>query len=146
MFVRKVLLLLMSSPVYAAHCLIDVQPVAFGNYDIFYPAPLDVASNITVQCSSAEPFRITMDSGINGDGSFVFRRMAGGTGSTNLIYNLYLDASRQQIWGDGSGGSLIYSGNTSAASTQIPLYARIPPGQRVETGFYSDSVLVTVEW
>lgn len=131
---------------HATHCVIDAQPVSFGSYDIFSPAPLDAVSYVNVQCSTNDPFRITIDSGINGDGSFVFRRLQGGDNVTSLNYNLYLDVSRRQVWGDGSGGSLFYTGTPQAGGGQIPIYGRIQPGQRVATGFYQDSVMVTVEW
>jgi spore coat protein U-like protein len=122
-----------------------VQPLSFGDYDMFYPAPLDSQAFINLQCSTNDPFRVTVDSGLNGDGSFSLRRMSS-TGRTNLLYNLYLDPSRRQIWGDGNGNSSFYSATPLNGRAQIPIYGRVPPAQPVETGIYRDSVIVTVEW
>jgi len=129
----------------ANHCLVDVEPLAFGDYDIFYPAPLDTQANINLQCTSNDPFRVTMDSGMNGDGSFTFRRLQSG-GGTSLLYNLYLDPSRRQVWGDGNGSSGFFSGSPVQGLSRLVVYGRIAPGQQAETGLYSDSVIVTVEW
>ena len=139
------LLNVVSSNVSANHCLVDVEPLSFGDYDIFYPAPLDTQANINLQCTSNEPFRVTMDTGMNGDGSFTFRRLQSG-GSTSLLYNLYLDSSRRQVWGDGNGSSGFFSGSPVQGFSRLVVYGRIAPGQRVETGLYRDSVIVTVEW
>ena len=136
---------LTSADVGATHCLVDVQPLAFGDYDIFYPAPVDTQGYLSLQCSSNDPFRVTMDAGMTGDASFSFRRMTS-SGSTALLYNLYIDASRRQVWGDGNGSSGFYTGNPIMGSSRLVVYGRIPPGQPVETGLYRDSVIVTVEW
>ena len=139
------LLNIVSFNVSANHCLVDVEPLAFGDYDIFYPAPLDTQANINLQCSSNDLFRVTMDMGMNGDGSYAFRRMQSG-GSTSLLYNLYLDPSRRQAWGDGNGNSGFYSGVPVQGFSRLVVYGRIAPAQQVETGLYRDSVIVTVEW
>lgn len=147
MHVKKLLfVLLFYMPlVNASHCLVDVQPLAFGDYDIFYPAPLDTQAFINLQCSSNDPYRVSADAGMDGDGSYSFRRMTG-AGSTRLMYNLYLDVSRRQVWGDGNGSSAFYSGSPVNGRAQLVYYGRLPPGQQVEAGVYRDSVIVTVEW
>ena len=47
-----------------------------------------------------------------------------------LAYNLYREASRSIIWGDGTGGSAVGSG-TGATHT---VYGRIPSRQNVYAG------------
>lgn len=139
------LMLIVSTQAQGNHCLVDVQTMAFGEYDIFYPGPVDAQGFVNVQCTSNDPFRVSADVGMNGDTSFTFRRMNGG-GATSLLYNLYLDPSRTQVWGDGNGNSMFYSGSPINGRAQFPFYGRIPPAQQVETGVYRDSVIVTVEW
>jgi spore coat protein U-like protein len=68
------------------------------------------------------------------------------TGSDFLDYNLFRDNGRTSIWGDGTGGSssqfiLFLIANTPRILT---VYGRIPPGQDVSVGQYSDVLTVTV--
>jgi len=139
------LLVLQCVTAQANHCFVNAQGVYFGAYDSFLPAPLDATGFIQVDCQSSEPFRVIIDGGLDGDSAFAYRRMQG-DGASSLLYNLYLDPQRRQIWGDGSGDSLFYSGTPVGATTRLNVYGRIPPAQRVEPGSYRDAVVVTVEW
>ena len=48
-----------------------------------------------------------------------------------LQYNLYQDASRSLIWGDGTGGTSIYSATVTVLQIStiitVTVYGRIPP-------------------
>jgi len=68
-----------------------------------------------------------------------------------LQYNLYVDASRSQIWGDGSGGTLVvndsYSLATSPTTRQYFVYGRIAGGQSGGTaGIYNDAITITLDY
>jgi spore coat protein U-like protein len=65
------------------------------------------------------------------------------SGTTPLRYNLYLDAGRTQIFGDGTGGTVTFTGAT-AATANLTVYVRIFAQQSVRSDSYSDSVVVTV--
>jgi spore coat protein U-like protein len=66
-------------------------------------------------------------------------------GAAALSYNLYLDAARISVWGDGSGGTSTYGPLQPAeGSTSIPIYGRAPGGQNASPGNYSDTVVVTL--
>jgi spore coat protein U-like protein len=88
--------------------------------------------------------RISISTG--GSGTYGTRRMSG-PGSL-LAYNLFLDATHQTVWGDGSGGSqpLIHNNIVIYVNYTATIYGRIPPLQSVGLGTYSDSPVVTVEW
>jgi spore coat protein U-like protein len=66
------------------------------------------------------------------------------TGSDQLNYNLFVDASRVVVWGDGSGGSSTVA--LTAAAADIPVYGRVPGGQNVPAGSYIDTIVVTVTY
>lgn len=83
-------------------------------------------------------------------GSYSPRKMSGGRGS--LGYNLYLDAARVTIWGDGSGGTLPLRGTmllspTSPAQQVIHnIYGLIPALQDVYAGTYTDTITITLTY
>ncbi|AAU90451.1 MULTISPECIES: Csu type fimbrial protein [Methylococcus] len=83
-------------------------------------------------------------------GSYNPRRMSGGRGS--LGYNLYLDAARVTIWGDGSGGTfplrgtLLLNPTTPVQQVIHNIYGLIPPLQDVYAGTYTDTVTITLTY
>jgi spore coat protein U-like protein len=116
-----------------------VTSPAFGTYDPFATTPLDAVGSITHSCPKTRPVQILLDSGASA--SFTPRAMVSGTGQ--LAYNLYLDPPSTpgaRIWGDGSGGTYIYSG---AGKVTVPLYGRVFAQQDVAAGAYSDTVTIT---
>lgn len=137
--------LLICTPAWATHCVVNVQSLNFGVYQPFDPGPLSSQAGIEVFCEAPVPYQVSMDAGLNANGDIRDRRMQGPTVST-LRYNLYLDAAASQLWGDGSAGTEIFSGLAGAEAQVIPLHGRVPPGQMPEPGVYSDSVIVTISW
>jgi len=141
-----IVLLLMfdiATPVLAAHCSVSTQSLAFGNYDIFFPGPLDATTYLSIQCDTPAPFRVSMDSGANNNGGFLFRNMS--SGAEMLSYNLYLDSARNMVWGDGRDGSDVLIGEGALSPQRIPVYGRIPAGQNAGVGTYSDSIIVNID-
>ncbi len=128
---------------WAAHaqtCTVSVTPVNFGNYSPF-AAALDSTGQVSVNCTGVASYTVTMNAGIHGGGSFVGRRMS--NGQSALSYQLYSDAARTMVWGDGSGGSTSVSAPSSGALT---VYGRVPARQNVSAGAYSDTILVTIDY
>ena len=81
--------------------------------------------------------------GSGGGGSFNPRRLT--SGGNGLNYNMYLDPSRTQVFGDGSAGTSKVAGSC-AATCIVTIYGRIFGGQSVPGGSYQDSILVTLEF
>jgi spore coat protein U-like protein len=80
---------------------------------------------------------VSLSSGV---GTFAARQMR--SGAQSLVYNLYLDASHLSIWGDGSPGTSLLS--LSGTGGNYTVYGRIPAGQNVLVGGYSDTITVTL--
>jgi spore coat protein U-like protein len=84
----------------------------------------------------------------SGDGDFRQRIMRSGTDV--LPYNLYLDASRLQVWGDGSqstgelSGSVVLSGPVYSHS--YPVFARLLSTSSAKAGPYSDALVVQLDY
>jgi spore coat protein U-like protein len=88
---------------------------------------------------------ITVDLDKGGSSTFTPRRMIKGT--EPLTYNLYLNAARTTIWGDGTGGTSRYSDpNPPNKDTIVTIYGRVPAGQDVTAGAYTDTVTATITW
>lgn len=136
---------LLAAPVAEAACNISTTAVTFGTYNVFQGAPDDAAGQVTFQCTTFELFvRIDLDRG--GAPSFDPRQMR--QGSEILTYNLYRDASRNTIWGDGTGGTQSYFQLFVPRNQNInvPVYGRIPAGQDVSAGIYTNTVTATIQF
>jgi spore coat protein U-like protein len=121
----------------ATSCSIDATgAVAFGPYDWTAVAPTDSTGTITYTCDG--PALVVLSQGSSG--TYTARTMI--SGANQLTYNLYTDAARSQIWGDFSGGTTL---RLVAAGTRVPItvYGRLPAGQNVPSGSYSDTLMVT---
>jgi len=129
-----------------AACNLGGAAIAFGSYDALNPLPFDTIGSMVFQCTQKDHnVMITLSKG-NGS-SYATRRMVDGT--QQLIYNLYIDTARSIIWGDGSGGSQAYIINNPQPNNRditVPIFGRIPPGQNVKVGTYTDTITVTLTY
>jgi spore coat protein U-like protein len=145
-------------PAHAATlCSVSTAGVAFGTYDIVSGAPTDVAGLIDLACSfTPSPggggTLVSLFMSAGSSGNFSARTMRAATDV--LLYNLFTDPARTQIWGNGTAGTAYQSvrltvgpgvGN-STRSAQYAIYGRIPARQTVATGIYSDTIVVTIEF
>lgn len=136
---------LLTAPAAQAACTISTTGVNFGTYNVFQGTPDDADGQVTFRCTTFELFvRIDLDRG--GAASFNPRQMR--QGSEILSYNLYRDASRSTIWGDGTGGTQNFVQIFVPANQNINLtvYGRIPAGQDVRAGAYTNTVTATIQF
>ncbi len=118
--------------------------LAFGVYDPLATAPTDSSSTMSYRCPKGQLVQISLDAGLAG--SFAARALTLGT--ERLLYNLYLDAARTIVWGDGTGGSQVGPGVTThgaGGTTTVYVFGRIPAGQDVVAGTYGDTIRVTFQ-
>lgn len=125
----------------AAACTIDIAALSFGSIDPLANAASDSVTTFTVTCPVDTAYSATVTAGA---GSYADRRMtsAGGT----LDYQLYTEASRSLVWGDGSAGTSVISGSAGPAGVTRSLYGRVPAQPMAIPGSYSDTLLVTVTY
>lgn len=122
-----------------AGCTVSTAGLNFGTYDVFSTLNDDITATINVDCPSGTAYSILLSSG---SGTFAARTLTTVGGA--LSYNLYLDPTRLTIWGDGTGSTGTVSGTGTGANVGTPVYGRIPAGQNVAVGSYSDLITVTV--
>ncbi|WP_240358565.1 Csu type fimbrial protein [Myxococcus vastator] len=118
--------------------------VSFGTYLTTDLLPRDSAGSITYRCEGQlTPVTITFSAGGSGDPQ---ARAMAGSGAPRLRYNLYLDATRLIIWGNGAGGTGRYGPviPVSGQEVTVPIFGRIPAGQAIPAGAYSDTLVMTV--
>lgn len=120
-------------------CTVSAEAVSFGSYDVFSNQSLDSTGNISLtSCLVGIGYSISLSPG---GGSYASRSMA--NGAHRLDYNLYTDAARTIIWGDGTGATAVVSG-LWLTTVHRTVYGRIPARQNAYVGSYSDTITVTV--
>lgn len=138
-------------PALALTCGASAGTHAFGTYYPMSGNAVDTSSSIAVNCSGLVGLLVSVEIHLGtGSGGYGARKML--SGANALSYNLYTDAGRSTVWGDGTGGSAVVSyslllpllGNSSRTDW---VYGRIPARQvDVRPGNYSDSIVVTVDY
>jgi spore coat protein U-like protein len=125
-------------PAHAA-CRVTVVNVAFAAYDVFATTDTKSTGTVTVKCAASVAYTISLSAG---SGTFASRVMT--NGSYRLNYNLFTDSQGLTIWGDGTSGTATVSGTGNGASYTI--YGVLPALQNVQTGSYSDTIIVTLTY
>jgi spore coat protein U-like protein len=124
--------------------IVNTSSVRFGAYDVFDIQPLDSTGTVEFRCTQVEAgdmLSIQLSRGQSN--SFLPRAMM--RRGTRFEYNLYLDAARTIVWGDGTSGTSTYTVRPPDGQTvSVPIYARIPPRQNVAIGTYSDTIVLTI--
>jgi spore coat protein U-like protein len=141
----------------AADCAVSAVSLNFDFYDPLATGPDDAVGTVTVTCNYVSSgatrvnYRVTISNGMNGP-SPVARQL--GSGTSRLGYNVFANPARSQVWGTGTGGTVIASGsmtlgpgngNRTRTSTH-PVYGRIPQLQDAVPGTYNDTLVVTLTY
>ena len=122
----------------AAVCNVQSATLAFGAYDPA-AANLDATTTVDLTCTPGTTYDVGLDGG--GSGNVAARQMA--NGGATLNYSMYQDASRTTNWGDTVGTDTV-SGTGGGGVVSHTVYGRIPTGQFVAPGAYSDTLTITV--
>jgi spore coat protein U-like protein len=135
--------LLVSSEARAA-CTISTTGVNFGSYSVYSATPTDSTGSITFRCGFFD-FNISISLSQGQSGTFFSRRMR--KGGEQLSYNLFRDAARTSVWGNGTGGTTQYTNTWSLGQTiTLTIYGRVDPGADVSAGSYSDTVSAIINF
>jgi spore coat protein U-like protein len=153
--------LLLLGPLPVAHagadCSITTAGLAFGLYDAAATLPDDNATTITVTCVYVPPgatkvsYSVSASPGLFAT-SALNRRMGAGPG--RLSYNIFGDPARTQVFGTGTGGTVVASGSMTVGpgvgngtrTASHVIYGRVPPLQDADAGAYLDSLVLTLDY
>ncbi len=122
----------------AAACTVSATSAAFGTIDPLVNTETLSTATVSVSCPESTSYTVALGPG---NGTIENRLMVSGT--HELSYNLYTDASRSIIWGDGTGGSSTVSGTADSSGTDHTVYGHVPWQPSAVPGTYSDSIVVT---
>ena len=97
-----------------------------------------------------DPFSVgyTLSLSRGSSGTFAPRQMRAGT--ANLSYNLFRDAARAQVWGDGTNSTGTVAGTANfvwfqtSQSSNHTVYGRVPALQNASPGSYTDTIVLTI--
>jgi spore coat protein U-like protein len=129
----------------AQSCTISATSVNFGNYNVFNGTPLDSTGTITYRCNAAAS-NITV--ALTKGASTTYNPRLMYKGVEVLGYNLFRNAARTNIWGDGTSGTAIYSraNPPNNSNVNLTVYGRVPAGQDVSAGTFSDTVTAVINF
>lgn len=112
---------------------------------------LDGATDFQVRCTNGVPFQVALSGG--GAANILGRQMsATGLPAEKLAYQLYTNAARTIVWGDGSGGSSLATGTGGGffAPRTFTVYGRVPDSGANPAAAprpdYRDVVTITVTY
>lgn len=137
------------NPLSFCSCTVTAADVSFGNYNPLSSSNTDSTGSVRVRCTLLVAFggSYTIALSTGSSGTYTQRTMR--NGASNLGYNLFTTAARSVIWGNGTGGSSSVTRSFFAllfVDQTTTVYARIPPGQNVPGGVYSDTITATVTY
>jgi spore coat protein U-like protein len=96
----------------------------------------DAAGTIAITCASQTALNVRLDGGLNS--SFNGRAMK--NGSSFILYSLYRDSARAQLWDIGQQIPATING-----SGTVPVYGRVPSQTNGHaSGVYMDEVTITL--
>jgi spore coat protein U-like protein len=122
--------------------VVNVVPIVFGNYVAGQAHPVDAVGELDVTCNANLTIQVTFSRGLSS--RLNPRTMTTPLGGS-LAYNIFEDAAGTTVWGDGTGGSRIYSAMALMGQPlRLPVFGRIYPLQGTPPGVYHDTVQILV--
>jgi len=131
----------------ANNCTISTTAIAFGAYDPIVThasTPLDATGSVTITCTKGATTTIGLGPGANAPGTSTTRAMV--AGGNKLDYEIYQETGRTTVWGTSGAGLLTPAAAPDKSPRAFTTYGRIPAGQDVPSGSYSDTVTATVNF
>lgn len=130
------------------NCTISTAALAFGAYDPIVAnasTALDATGSVTIQCTRGATSTIGLSTGsYSANASGTTRAMNAGT--SYLSYEIYQNTGRTTLWGNSGSDLYTPAAAPSSAPRTVTTYGRVPAGQDVPAGSYSDTVTATVNF
>jgi len=140
-------------------CTPTSNSILFGTYNPLTTTPLDATGTFVIVCTDAggNPNRTTALAWRATLSSPALRQMAPPVGTDRVNHNLYTDAVRATVWGDGNAGTAAITGTVNvpgrATATTPPInyFGRITAAQDVSAASpapppttYTQNLTITV--
>jgi spore coat protein U-like protein len=140
----------------AADCSVSVSGLAFGTYDQLATIADDSTGTVTVTCTSIGKgggvTRVNYSVAFSAGASGGYQQRFMTSGAPRLNYNLYVDAARSTIWGNGNSGTQLITGSLTVGpgvgngtrTATHTVYGRVPAEQDAAVGSYTDAIVLTL--
>jgi spore coat protein U-like protein len=132
-------------------CSVSATAVNFGLYDPLSGSATQSTGTVTVVCQVSlvglfVNWTVALSTGSSGN--YVARQLQ--SGANSLSYNLYTNAARTSVWGDGTSGTSVVSANpfliVGSNTVNYTVYGSIPAAQDRPAGSYTDTLTVTMTY
>jgi spore coat protein U-like protein len=122
------------------YCTAYASSLAFGNYN---PGTAgSVTATITVTCAKGLAYHIALNAGMASSATVTTRKMTGANSAT-LAYSLFSDAARTINWGNSTGTNWVTGTGANSPQTYT-IYARLPAGESVAPGTFTDTITASI--
>lgn len=123
-----------------ATCVITATALSFAAYT----GVVDLAtSTLSLVCSNTTHYNVGLNAGQASGATVNTRGMS--NGAVVIAYALYSDTNRTLNWGQTVGTDTV-TGTGNGNSQVLTVYGRVPAGQFVTPGNYSDTIIATVTY
>jgi len=132
-------------------CSVSATAVNFGLYDPLSGSAAQSTGTVTIDCQVLlvglfVNWTVALSTGSSGN--YVARQLQ--SGANSLSYNLYTNAARTSVWGDGTSGTSVVSANAfltvGSNTVNYTVYGSIPAAQDRPAGSYTDTLIVTMTY
>jgi spore coat protein U-like protein len=139
---------LSAGPARSQTCAVAATADAFGTYNPFSVSPVNSMATVTVTCQTLIAVAVSYTIQLGTGGSFAARSMGGPGG--RLRYQIYRDAARTQVWGDGTSSTFTVTDGYLLSLVPVmrnyTAYGQLLALQQVAPGSYTDTVTVLVTY
>lgn len=133
-----------------ASCSITANNLNFGSNQGLLTSAVDGSTTLGVICSNTTPYAVALNAGTVSGSTIASRLMAGtsaGNTGTTLGFQLYTDAARSTIWGDGTTGSTVGGTGTGSLTPQtLTVYGRVLAQSTPKPDTYQTTITATVTY
>lgn len=146
-----IVLLALSTPGHAG-CTTSFSGLAFGAYPTLVSADVTSSATISIDCQNmpgGSSYTLGLGPSAAGSGNRISTRYLSNTqGGDLMTFNLFTDANRTILWGDGVTGALIRGNlDTGGRQSSVAVYGRIPAGQNtLRAGSFLSSMTITLTY
>jgi len=127
----------------ASGCQISALPLSFGTYDLLGGTAAVGSTTLQILCTVGTIYNVGLNAGTGTGATVAVRKMTSGINRMN--YSLYQDTNYTVLWGN-TIGTNTYSGTYAAGQPDLRVYGRVPSGQTLPAGTYTDTITVTLTY
>jgi len=127
------------------NCKITTSDLTFTSYDPLAASDVTGTGTVTIACTKGASPTVALSVGANPTHATGTTR-AFNNGTSYLSYEIYKDSNYATVWGDAGSAVLTAGAAPDKNGRSFTAYAKIPAGQDIVAGTYSDGMTATVNF